>query len=110
MKPGDIVAVDDGSWSMSVINGSLEYVDGNSLGRRRFRVLRTGGKYPAADYDLRGLSNDIMLVDENDPDYMLFIRHAFCRIVTPPPSIPHDTVDLTIPPGVTTVTLHLEHK
>lgn len=108
MKIGDIVAVDDGSWSLSVINGSLEHVSGNNLGGRRFRVLSTGGEYPTEDHGDRGVKrNDIILIDEKDPHYVLFIREAFCRVVTPSPSAPLDTVDLTIPPGVTTVKLHL---
>ena len=110
MKAGDIVAVDDGSWSMSVINGVLEHVDGNSLSARCFRVLSTGGKYPTDDRSFPDVQrNDIVLVDENDSGHVLFIRQAFCRVVTPSPSTPRDTVDLTIPPGVTTVTLHVKH-
>ena len=107
MKAGDIVAVDDGSWSVSVINGSLEHVDGNSLMARRFRVLGTGGEYPTGDHGDRGIKrNDTMLIDLADSGHVLFIRQAFCRVVTPSPSAPHDTVDLTIPAGVTTVKLH----
>ena len=109
MKAGDIVAVDDRSWSVSVINGSLEHVDGNSLSARCFRVLGTGGEYPTRDHDDRAIKrNDTMLIDENDSGHVLFTRQAFCRVVTPSPSAPRDTVDLTIPPGVTTVKLHFE--
>ena len=109
MKVGDIVQVADGSWSMSLISGSLKHVYGDSLIARRYRVLCIGGEYPTHDRDDRGIKrNDIMLVDVNDSDHVLFTQQAFCRVVTPVPSAPHDTVDLTIPSGVTTVKLHFE--
>lgn len=109
MKPGDIVTVNDGSWSMAIIKGSLEYVHGDNLAGRRLRVLSTGGKYPTDDRSYHEVNrNDVMVVDENDPSYVLFTRQSRCRVVTPAPDAPFDTVDVTIPPGVTTVKLHFE--
>lgn len=107
MKPGDIVTVNDGSWSMSYVDDSFNHEHGNSLDGRRFRVLITGGQYPTEDHGNHGIPrNDIMLVDKNDPDCVVFARQTFCRVVTPP--VPLDTVDLTIPSGVTKVTLHIK--
>ena len=108
MKAGDIVKVDDGSWSMSIINGSLEHKCGNSLMACRFRVLSTGGEYPTKDHGDRSIKrNDTILIDENDSDHVLFTRQAYCCVEPPTPPAPPDTVDLTIPHGIRTVKLHL---
>lgn len=105
MKPGDIVEVCDGSWAMAIVNGDLECASGHDQTGRRFRVLATGGDYPNNE-PFKRKPNDVMAVDENRPGYVLFTRQKFCRVVTPAPDAPLDTMDITIPHEVTTVKLH----
>ncbi len=83
MRVNDIVQVYDGSWSMAIINGSLEHVIGNGLRDRTFHVVAKDGEYPTADYGGQIISNDVILIDVNDPDFVLFTRQIFCQVVTP---------------------------
>ena len=87
MKVCDIVQIDDGSWSLAIVDGIIEHVIGNSLWNRRFRVLAKGGIYPTEDHGNGGVPrNNIMLIDVNDLDFILFTRQTFCRVIESPPA------------------------
>ena len=85
MRIGDIVRVHDGSWSMAIVNGFLDHVIGAAFRNdRKFRVIAKGGEYPTADYgDTAAIRNDIILIDVNDPDFILFSRQQFCQAIGP---------------------------
>ena len=84
MRINDIVEVYDGSWSMAIVNGSLEHVIGNGLRNgRMFRVVAKDGEYPTAKYGNKVINNDVILIDVSDPDFVLFTRQLFCQVVTP---------------------------
>ena len=105
MKVGDIVEVFDGSWSMSLIKGEMQHVSGTGLAHRKFRVLATGGNYPG-DYQtcIPDEPNDTLLVDVKDPDFVLFIQEASCRVLK---SRESDVVEITVPSGTDKIVLHL---
>ena len=84
MGIGDMVRVHDGSWAMAIVNGSLEPVIGVALrDDRRFRVIAKDGEYPADNRYDKVPCNNIMLVDVNDSDFILFSRQSYCQVVEP---------------------------
>ncbi len=86
MKVYDIVQVNDGSWSMAIVNGRKKHIVGDSLWDRRFRVLAKDGEYPTADHGFGSEKvprNNIMLIDVNDFDFILFSHQSFCRVIEP---------------------------
>ncbi len=107
MKTGDIVKVTDSSYSMSLIKGELKHIPEIYHHRRHFRVLGLSGMYPTdRSYALSGniSQNDLMLVDMNDPDFVLFTQECFCGVVTPAPStLPH--LEVIVPRGTKIVHL-----
>ena len=108
MKVGDIVTVHDGSWSMAIVNGVLKNVHGDALLGRQFRALSFGGQYPTTDHGWSSIPrNDMMAVDTKDHDFVLFTRPQHCSVVQP---VPRDTMEITIPPWVVTVTLRFENR
>ena len=82
MKVNDIVEVRDSSYRMTLIKGTLAAGIGNGIRHRHFRVLSCSGKYPTDKVNDRCGTNDIMLVDRNDPNCVLFSQERFCRVVT----------------------------
>ena len=119
MKTGDTVTVQDGSYSMSLIKGRLNRTIGHNLRTRKFRMLAASGKFPTdrlypASGD--GEDNDAMLVDQNDPDFVLFTQKRFCRVVNVnvnlAPEILNltskDGIEITIPRGAKRISLILQ--
>lgn len=83
MKVRDIVTVHNGSCSMSLVKGEIQHKNGFQLDGRRFRVCDVGGSYPTDnEYSppyWTGINN-ILLVDVNDPDFVLFTQERFCDV------------------------------
>lgn len=96
MKTGDIVTVFDGSYSMKLVRGKMERTHGNALARRHFQVHGIDGNYPTDRNRLDSPSNDTLLVDVNDPDLVLFTQERFCRVVTPRPAVPKETMEVSV--------------
>lgn len=113
MRVNDIVKVHDGSYNMSLVRGAMQHITGSALRERQFRVLGTDGKYPTNTVkyhpDWSG-TNDILLVDVKDSDFVLFSQERFCSVVTPylrettPPTKP---VEITVPYGTKQIHLFL---
>ena len=85
MKVGDIVKVDDSSYSMLLEKGTLKHVtvSGGVLQRYCQRVLSSYGKYPTdRANDVCGINN-VMLVDVNNLNRVAFTQKRFCSVITP---------------------------
>ncbi len=107
MKTGDIVKLHDGSYSMSLVKGELKHTPRIYHHGRCYRVLGLSGMYPTnRSHTLSGSipRNDLMLVDMNDTDFVLFTQERFCNVVTPVPStLPH--LEVIVPRGTKIVHL-----
>ena len=107
MKVGDLVKLNDGSYNMSLVKGELEHIHEMYHHHRCYRVLGLSGMYPTdRSHALSGNTsqNDLMLVDVNDTDFVLFTQERFCNIVTPAPStLPH--LEVIVPRGTKIVHL-----
>ncbi len=80
MRVGDIVHVDDASWSIFYGgHGDLVHLSGTLTPERRWRVLALGLRAPSTD---PGEPNDTMLCEEGLPENILFTRAEFCRPAT----------------------------
>lgn len=109
MKPGDIVTVHDGSWSLSYRGDGkkIDHTDGIALRGRRWRVLLAGVTLPAAEpYDTAGTPNDTVLCEVEAPEQILFTRSQFCAIVSRPGKVP-DRMDVDVPFGTKKVVIHV---
>ncbi len=104
MKTGDIVSVYDGSYSLRLLKGEMKPSNGYLLNGHRFCVLATGGKYPTNTSSASGV-NDALLIDVNDPDFVLFTQVRFCRVLTPAPTA---TMEVAIPRGTKRVVLDVQ--
>lgn len=82
MKVNDIVEVRDSSYSMTLIKGTLAPGIGNAIRHRHFRVLAVSGAYPTKESHFLSGTNDLMLVDTRDSNFVLFTQERFCRVVT----------------------------
>ena len=97
MKIDDIVYVCDGSYCMILNKGVLDYLGGYALRGRRFRILATGGTYPNDVSNPDSGDNNIMAVDVNDPDFVLFNQERFCREVFDESVSPSSTIEVEVP-------------
>ena len=85
MRVEDIVTLKDGSYNMSLVKGVLEHISGIFHKKRRYRVLGLGGTYPVYNRHHYGESNNAMLVDVDNLDFVLFTQERFCRVLAPIP-------------------------
>ena len=111
MKVGDIVTLRDGSYSMTLIKGVLEYIVGIPRQSRRYRVLGLGGVYPTYNYNTHEVThgNETMLVDVDNLDFILFTQERFCDVVTPAPAkFPPDQIEIVVARGTKEVHLILQ--
>ena len=83
MKANDIVEVNDGPYCKTLISGEIGVPDGYLLRNYRFRVLSFGA-YPTNRVNSLSGTNDVMLVDVNDSDFVLFSQKRFCSVVSNP--------------------------
>lgn len=84
MGVNDIVMVHDGSYSMLLIKGNMQRTSGMSFKERRFRICDIGGRYPIDNIcssPERAGVNNVLCVDVNDPDFVLFTQERFCSVV-----------------------------
>ncbi len=108
MKTGDLVKLHDGSYNMSLVKGELEHTPGIYHHCRCYRVLGLSGMYPT-DRSHAALpgnipQNDLMLVDVDDTNFVLFTQERFCGVVTPAPlTLPH--LEVIVPRGTKIVHL-----
>ena len=105
MRVNDIVSVHDGSYSMSLVKGILKHTDGISLQKRSYRVNGISGMYPTERTHRNTGTNDTLLVDVKDSDFVLFTQERFCTIVTPPAEI-----KVVIPRGTKSIHLILPQE
>ena len=111
MRTGDIVTLADGSYSMSLAKGALKHIPGIYHQKRLYRVLGLGGVYPSHNYCTHtGVhENDTILVDRDDPGFMLFTQERFCRVVTPAlGKLPPQQLEIAVPRGCKGVRLILQ--
>ena len=112
MKAEDTVTVQDSSYSMSLISGRLNRTVGHNLRIRKFRMLAASGKFPTDRlYPASGNreDNDTMLVDQNDPDFVLFTQKRFCQVIQEFLDLmPRGKVEITVPRGAKTISLILQ--
>jgi hypothetical protein len=80
MKPGDIVEVFDGSWTMALVDGKLR--ETGSLSGQKFRVVHIGGEYPTSTSSQMIHQSkeccDIMLASLRDPTFVVFAMSYLC--------------------------------
>ena len=108
MKVGDIVELRDASYSMALVEGVLKRVWGIFHHHCHYRVLALEGAYPTDNPFDHGASNDIMLVDVNDPNFVLFTQERFCRALAPECATgPATIVKIPVPRGTKEVRLIL---
>ena len=110
MKINDIVKLEDGSYNMLLTKGTLEHSWGIFHQHRRYRVLDVSGAYPTNRiHAVTPETNDTMLVDVDDLDFVLFTQEQFCNVVTPAPEklLPGQT-EVVIPRGIKEVRLILQ--
>lgn len=112
MKVGDIVTLRDGSYNMILNGGVLEHITRIVHEKRRYQVLGLSGAYPTDNsHSPSGYaeSNDTMLVDGNDCDFVLFTQERFCKVVTPAPvKFPPDQIEIVVARGTKEVRLVLQ--
>jgi len=113
MKTGDIVMLRDSSYSMSLVKGVLKHIMRLILENRHYRVLSLSGAYPTDNSHVCGKveSNNTMLIDVNDSNFILFTQEQFLNIVTPVQpalKLSPDQIEITVPRGTKEVRLILQ--
>ena len=79
MKKGDIVKINDGSYSIAVENGDLHHVFGVELQKEKYKVLDMGLRLPTATYGMSGISHNDTLVVGCDSGRLVFIQARLCQ-------------------------------
>lgn len=90
MKKGDIVTINDSSWSKSVVNGTLvhELFDCDSEENKQYKIVETGCVFPAEDnqaygcLSIPGSFNDTV-IQTIDSGKVIFIEERFLELVSP---------------------------
>jgi len=114
MKVGDIVEVNDGSYSLFYDgSGELVHTNGNNLRGRRFRVLLADAVLPVDNPCLYYDSvyeppqpNDLMLCEVAAPEHILFTRAQSCNSVARPAEVA-EKAEIIVPFGTKIVVIHI---
>lgn len=112
MKVNDIVTVHDGSYSQTLIKGKMGHTTGYSLRNHRFRVHGMDGEYPTDnEYTPTQWSgiNNALLVDIDDPDFVLFTQERFCKVwKSVSRNVSSAPLTLAVPRGTKEILLNLK--
>lgn len=107
MKINDIVEVHDGSYCMTLVKGTMRHTSGTALQKRQFQVHGASGMYPTyRSHEYTG-TNDTLLVDVKDSDFVLFTQERFCTVVAPVSLADEHDGHITIPRGTKRIHLTL---
>jgi hypothetical protein len=111
MKIGDIVKVNDGSYSLFYAgDGEISQLTGNDLRGRTFKVLLADTKLPTTPSRYTGamprVQNDMMLCEMPETENVLFTQSRFCELLSRPTEVP-DKLEVTIPYGTKEVVIRV---